>query len=142
MIEPSSKRSTVLQLNMGEGKSSVIVPMVATALADGDKLLRVVVLKSLSSQMFQLLVERLSGLANRRIFFMPFSRNVQVNHEQVDLFRKMHEQCIKERGVLLAMVCTGLMYHAKSSVLLTSTLARAYIVVPLSWPRQSDFCVL
>lgn len=110
MIEPSSKRSTVLQLNMGEGKSSVIVPMVAAALADGDRLLRVVVLKSLSSQMFQLLVERLSGLANRRIFFMPFSRNVQVNREQVTLFRKMYEQCITERAVLLAMVRDGRVY--------------------------------
>lgn len=120
MIEPSSKRSTVLQLNMGEGKSSVIVPMVAAALADGERLLRVVVLKSLSSQMFQLLVERLSGLVNRRIFFMPFSRNVQVNREQVTLFRKMYEQGIAERAVLLAMVRDFRTYQSTFSILLTS----------------------
>ncbi|KAG8950798.1 hypothetical protein FRC03_012736, partial [Tulasnella sp. 419] len=38
MIAPSSQENTVLQLNMGEGKSSVIVPMVAAALSDGNKL--------------------------------------------------------------------------------------------------------
>ena len=31
---PSSGSNTVLQLNMGEGKSSVIVPLVAVALAE------------------------------------------------------------------------------------------------------------
>ncbi|THH06264.1 hypothetical protein EW146_g9666, partial [Bondarzewia mesenterica] len=55
MIAPSSGENTALQLNMGEGKSSVIVPLVSAALADGTSLVRVVVLKSLSNQMFQLL---------------------------------------------------------------------------------------
>lgn len=48
----------VLQLNMGEGKSHVIVPLVAAALADSKTLARVVVLKPLAGQMFHLLVER------------------------------------------------------------------------------------
>jgi Protein of unknown function (DUF3638) len=67
MVAPtgSSNQNTVHQLNMGEGKSSVIVPMISTALADGRIFVRVVVLKSLSSQMFRLLVDRLSGLLNR-----------------------------------------------------------------------------
>ena len=45
LITPSSGKNSVLQLNMGEGKSSVIVPIVAWALADGKKLVRIVVLK-------------------------------------------------------------------------------------------------
>ena len=49
MITPSSSQNTVLQLNMGEGKSHVIVPLVAVALADSHKLVRVVVLKPLAS---------------------------------------------------------------------------------------------
>ena len=48
MMSPRSQGNTALQLNMGEGKSSVIVPMVAAALANGRELLRVVVLKSLA----------------------------------------------------------------------------------------------
>jgi len=47
-----------MQLNMGLGRSSVIVPIVAATLADRSKLARVVVLKSLSEQMFQLLVKK------------------------------------------------------------------------------------
>ncbi|KAI0066738.1 hypothetical protein BV25DRAFT_1972593 [Artomyces pyxidatus] len=101
MISPSPSQNTVLQLNMGEGKSHVIVPMVATALADGSKLLRVVVLKTLANQMFQLLVERVSGLANRRIFFLPFSRNIQLDRTQVSVIRQLIERCIWEGGVLL-----------------------------------------
>ncbi|ETW75527.1 hypothetical protein HETIRDRAFT_331204 [Heterobasidion irregulare TC 32-1] len=85
MIAPSSGQSAVIQLNMGEGKSCVIVPMTAVALANGRSPVRVVVLKSLASQMFQLLVERLCGLTNRRIFYMPFSRNVNVDDGGVAL---------------------------------------------------------
>ncbi|KAF7977091.1 hypothetical protein HWV62_4673 [Athelia sp. TMB] len=102
MISPSSSASTLLQLNMGEGKSSVIVPMVATALADSEKLVRVVVLKSLSKQMFHLLVERLCGLANRQIFYLPFSRSVKMEAEQASLIHDLYEQCMGVGGILVA----------------------------------------
>lgn len=45
MREPPKYANAVMQLNMGEGKSSVIVPIVAAHLADGAKLVRVVVAK-------------------------------------------------------------------------------------------------
>lgn len=101
MISPTSKQNTALQLNMGEGKSSVIVPMVATALADGRALMRVIVLKSLSSQMFQLLVGRLSGLVNRRIFYLPFSRAVALDFQQVQLIETLYKDCLRLCGVLV-----------------------------------------
>jgi hypothetical protein len=78
MISPASKQNISLQLNMGEGKSSVIVPLVASTLANGSNLVRVVTLKPLLNQMFQLLVNRLSGLANRPIFYVPFSRGLRM----------------------------------------------------------------
>ncbi|KAF5328003.1 hypothetical protein D9758_018877 [Tetrapyrgos nigripes] len=46
MINPSQARNSILQLNMGEGKSSVIVPMIASSMADGNKF------KALCNQMF------------------------------------------------------------------------------------------
>ena len=101
MIDPDSGENTVLQLNMGEGKSSVIVPMVAAALADGEKLVRVVVLKSLAGQMFQLLVERLSGLANRQVFYMPFSRSVKLEVEQAQVIRDLYNDCMRVGGILV-----------------------------------------
>jgi hypothetical protein len=102
MIDPKSGRNAVLQLNMGEGKSSVIVPMVATALADGKKLARVVVLKPLAVQMFDLLIQRVSGLVNRRVFFFPFSRSVTVDGVCAQRLRDLFELCVRERGIWLA----------------------------------------
>ncbi len=101
MIAPSSNKSTVLQLNMGEGKSHVIVPLVSAALADSRKLVRVVVLKPLAKQMFQLLVERLAGLPNRRIFYLPFSRDVKATPETVQKIRGFFEECARIGGILV-----------------------------------------
>ncbi len=104
MITPSSRKNTVLQLNMGEGKSHVIVPLVAAALADSRRLVRVVVLKPLAKQMFQLLVERLCGLPNRRIFYLPFSRdvNVKASSETTQRIRGLFEECARVGGILVA----------------------------------------
>ena len=101
MISPGSQRNTSLQLNMGEGKSSVIVPLVASTLADGSKLVRVVTLKPLSSQMFQLLVSRLSGLPNRPIFYIPFSRSLRMNTSLVNTISCLYRRCAAEGGILV-----------------------------------------
>ena len=95
MITPSSGSNTALQLNMGEGKSSVIVPLVAVALADSHKLVRIIVLESLAGQMFQLLVGRISGLANRRIFYLPFSRDVKMDVQHIRHIRSLFEECAR-----------------------------------------------
>ncbi|KAG2069011.1 hypothetical protein BDR04DRAFT_722981 [Suillus decipiens] len=101
MMSPCRGENTSLQLNMGEGKSYVIVPLAAAALSDGHKLVRVIVLKSLSAQMFQLLVERLSGLAQRRIFYVPFSRTLSVNSSQVQMYRDLMQECMDTKGILV-----------------------------------------
>ena len=74
MISPSSSANSVLQLNMGEGKSSIIVPIVAAVVADGTKLGRVVVLKTLSAQTFCMLLSKLGDMLGRCIFRTPFSK--------------------------------------------------------------------
>ena len=101
MMSPRSGQNTLLQLNMGEGKSSVIVPLVSSALADGKQLVRIVVLKPLAQQMFNLLSRRLSGLANRRIFYLPFSREIDALTASKEL-QPLFETCLQERGILLA----------------------------------------
>ncbi|KAH9035654.1 hypothetical protein EDB85DRAFT_2073374 [Lactarius pseudohatsudake] len=98
---PSCQRSASFQLNMGEGKSSVIVPLVAATLADGSKLARIVTLKPLSNQMFQLLLGRLSGLADRRIFYVPFSRNLRMDSSMVQRISALYGQCAAGGGVLV-----------------------------------------
>ena len=101
MMSPSSGANSILQLNMGEGKSSVIVPIVAAALADGKRLVRVVVLKSLWSQMFQVLLRTLGGMLGRRIFHMPISRSVRVDMDKARKIQSLCEECMHTRGILL-----------------------------------------
>ena len=106
MVSPQSGENSVMQVNMGERKSSVIIPIVAAALADGKQLVRVIVPKPLTVQMFELLVARLGGLANRPIYHLPFSRSThdyrgKVIGLQVDDLRKCMSQCIAERGIVL-----------------------------------------
>lgn len=101
MISPSSGRSTVLQLNMGEGKSSVIVPIIAASLANAHQLVRVVVLKPLWRQMFHLLINRLSGLAHRRIYYLPFGRQIPVDGQIVQQLKSLYTECMQEGGILL-----------------------------------------
>jgi hypothetical protein len=86
---------------MGEGKSSVIVPLVAAILADGSKLARIVTLKPLSNQMYQLLLSRLSDLADRRIFYIPFSRNLQMSTSVVQSISTLYRRCVNDGGVLV-----------------------------------------
>ena len=88
-----------MQVNMGEGKSSVIIPIAAAALADGKQLVRIIVPKSLMAQMFDLLVARLGGLPNRPIYHLPFSRSS--DNYGVDLVQEIMSQCMHEHGILL-----------------------------------------
>ena len=108
IMSPRSGENTVMQVNMGEGKSSVIIPIAAAALADGKQLVRVIVPKALTVQMFDLLVARLGGLTNRPIYHLPFSRSPEydglrsVISLQIDDLQKLMSQCMAERGILLA----------------------------------------
>ncbi|KAG8775277.1 hypothetical protein FRC12_001580, partial [Ceratobasidium sp. 428] len=101
MIKPSSSASTVLQLNMGEGKSSVIVPIISAALANSTRLVRVVVLKPLWRQMFHLLVSRLAGLVNRRVYYLPVGRHIRVGSKEANQIQTLYTECMREGGILL-----------------------------------------
>ncbi|KAL8720734.1 MAG: hypothetical protein Q9225_002434 [Loekoesia sp. 1 TL-2023] len=101
MIEPSDSSNTLMQLNMGEGKSSVIIPLIAAALADGTQLLRVVVLRSLTRQMQDTIIQRLGGLAKRPIYFMPFSRKTKISESIIRQMKALYIECMTRGGILL-----------------------------------------
>ncbi|KAF3121032.1 hypothetical protein TWF594_003462 [Orbilia oligospora] len=103
MMDDSKVSNVVMQLNMGEGKSAVIVPAVAAALADTKKLVRSIVLKPLSGQMFQILVQRLGGLCDRRVYFLPFWRNVKLSKDRIGTIRKFYEDCMKSGAIILTL---------------------------------------
>ncbi|KAF8838139.1 hypothetical protein BDN67DRAFT_1024216 [Paxillus ammoniavirescens] len=101
MISPQSGQNTAMQLNMGEGKSSVIIPISVASLADGSQLVRVVIPKALTVQMFQLLVDRLGGLTNRRIYYLPFSRSLKIDPGQAGVLLEIMMECMREGGILV-----------------------------------------
>ncbi len=101
MRSPPAEENSVMQLNMGEGKSSVIVLIVAAALACDGRLVRVVVAKPQSSQMTHMLISRLGGLINRRVFYLPISRSIRLSEGDVRTIRGIIDTCRSEGGVLL-----------------------------------------
>lgn len=103
IASPDTTSNFVLQMNMGQGKSSVIIPMVATALAKDDNLVRVVVPRSLLLQAAQLLSSRLGGLINRRIKHVPFFRKTRTDINTIQAYHAIHHGVCECRGVLLAL---------------------------------------
>lgn len=101
MLDPSSGGNAVMQLNMGEGKSTVIIPMVAAALADGSQLFRVVVAKPQSKQMAEMLISKFGGLLGRRICYMPFSRSLKLDKSAAETMLEVLRQCRRSGGILL-----------------------------------------
>ena len=101
MRVPSSGSNAVMQLNMGEGKSTVIIPMVAAALSDGNQLVRIIVAKPQSKQMAQMLIAKLGGLVKRRVYYLPFSRSLKLDRTALEIMSRTLKDCVRARGILL-----------------------------------------
>ena len=80
----------------------MIVPLVAAAIANGDRLARVIVLKSLATQMSDTLAMRLGGLLDRPIYFMTFTRKIKLTTAVVSQIQVLQETCKSSKGILLA----------------------------------------
>ena len=103
MISPESGLNSVLQMNMGQGKSSVIIPMIAAVLADRKQLFRVIVPKPLLLQMAQLLQVRLGGLIGRTVKHVPFSRKSSNSRDNIRAYVDIHQESLKAQGIILAL---------------------------------------
>ncbi|KAI1136366.1 hypothetical protein F5Y05DRAFT_106727 [Hypoxylon sp. FL0543] len=103
IIAPESRANSVLQLNMGQGKTSCIIPMAAVLLSDGKNLVRVSVPKALLQQTAQILHGLLGGLVGREISHVPFSRRTQTKEDHIKLFHRLHRDIQRKRGVMLCL---------------------------------------
>lgn len=103
MMTPPNDQNATMQLNMGEGKSSVIVPIVAAALGDGSQLVRVIVTKPQFKQMHQILVSKLAGMVGRQIYQLPTSRDIlpDLDALAVGTIQQTVLECKRNGGVLL-----------------------------------------
>jgi hypothetical protein len=102
-IRPGSGTNSVLQVNMGKGKTSCIVPMAIAALANGKELCRHVVPKELLAQTAQVIQAKLCGLVGRKLSHVPFSRATlnQVDMSDAGSYVRMHHKAMQARGVIL-----------------------------------------
>ena len=103
MTSSSSNGSFCLQMNMGQGKSSVIIPMVVAQLADTKNLVRVVVPRPLLSQTAQLLQARLGGLIGRKVKHVPFSRRSSTAIEDLKAYHNIHRELLRDGGTMLTL---------------------------------------
>ncbi|KAJ0336281.1 hypothetical protein KNSL1_013335 [Colletotrichum chrysophilum] len=101
MRDPPSGKNTTMQLLMGEGKSSVILPIVAAAHADGSRIVRIFVSKPQSKQTQQMLESQLGGLVNRRLYHLPFSRATRVGPAEAEALALICIECMTSGGILL-----------------------------------------
>lgn len=92
----------ILQLNMGEGKTRVIMPMLILHWADGANLVRLHILTPLLHEAFTFLHQTLSaGVLGRKLFAMPFDRDVELTLPRIGAMRATLERCQRSGGVLL-----------------------------------------
>lgn len=101
IIAPESRENTVLQLNMGAGKTSCVVPMAIAMLANGKNLNRLLVPKPLLMQTAQMIQMRLGGLVGRQVYSMPFSRRTPTDAEVLELYASLHRECRVRHGLIL-----------------------------------------
>ncbi|KAJ1474779.1 hypothetical protein T484DRAFT_1830922 [Baffinella frigidus] len=93
-------KGAITQLNMGEGKTRVILPMLALHLSSpSSPLLRVHFLSQLLAEAAEYLHACLTAsLLNRRIFLLPFHRDVSLDLRRVRLMRQGLERCRAAAG--------------------------------------------
>ncbi|KAL1889974.1 hypothetical protein Sste5346_008553 [Sporothrix stenoceras] len=104
MISPDSNANSVFQLNMGKGKTSMILPMSLSILADKTQLARLLTPKALLLPTAQVLQSRLGGLVGREIRHVPFSRRLLARNdctETVAMFKEHHTDLAKRQGILI-----------------------------------------
>ena len=81
---PEGVKNAVMQLNMGEGKSSVIVPMLVATISYRYRLCpQVVVLSSLYPLNCNDLSAKMGGILDMRLLQIPFCRDLQLSSDQV-----------------------------------------------------------
>ncbi|KAH7268297.1 hypothetical protein B0J15DRAFT_533760 [Fusarium solani] len=66
IIWPASESNSVLQMNMGQGKTSCVIPMAVVMLADKTQICRLMVPRALLLQTAQVLQSRIGGLVGRQ----------------------------------------------------------------------------
>ena len=104
MLNPQSNQHSLLQLNMGEGKTAVITPIVAAHLAHSKKsLVRVIVLPSLYETNYSTLRYQLGRFLNHYIFTVPCARDHVIDSTMLSNIYDSMEFAKKNGGIIVTV---------------------------------------
>ena len=109
-------KGAIAQLNMGEGKTRVILPMLILYWgAQGDSVVRLYFLSQLLKEAYAHLHRYLSSsVLGCKIFLLPFNRDVILTPEMAKMMHASAMQCIKSGGCLIMAREHRLSLHLKS----------------------------
>ena len=93
----------ILQLNMGEGKTSVISPLVCSSLADQKHVAQLTLMTSLLETHGQELALKLGGLLEQPVYYFPCCRNVRFNARLINRMISNFRQCVKQGGCIVTV---------------------------------------
>ena len=92
----------IAQLNMGEGKTRIILPMLILHWANREQIVRLCILAPLLTEAFDFLHLKLSaGVLGRKICLLPFNREVEVDEERLGAIHATLERCSEVGGLLM-----------------------------------------
>ena len=91
----------ILQLNMGEGKTSVISPLVCSSLSNRQLVVRLTLLTSLLESHGQELAIRLGGLLEQNVYYFPCNRDIQFTPELTTKMEAKFNECLSGEGCVL-----------------------------------------
>ncbi|XP_031637089.1 uncharacterized protein LOC116349684 [Contarinia nasturtii] len=128
------KKHSVMQLNMGEGKTAVITPIVAAILANGKEACQITVLKPLFATNLKSLRRYLGGMLKRRLYIFPCRRNMKIE-KHVSEMLKIYEECKQMKGIILTLPEYRLSFQLKiyESIQKSDYRAAAYFLQVHKW---------
>lgn len=105
MLNPKENKNLMFQLNMGEGKSSVLIPILVSSIANTNKncVARVIVLRSLLNTNYLSLVQKLGGLLNKRVYMFPCRRDINFSSCNLKTYKNLLQECQKLKSVILTL---------------------------------------
>ncbi|KAG2492072.1 hypothetical protein HYH03_009568 [Edaphochlamys debaryana] len=101
LMDPANA-GAIAQLNMGEGKTRVILPMLALHWADGSRVVRLNFLSTLLDEAYGHLHAHLTAsVLGRKLFTLPFHRDVELTEARVHAMASAIRHCQQDGGLVL-----------------------------------------
>ncbi|KAG2494611.1 hypothetical protein HYH03_007376 [Edaphochlamys debaryana] len=101
LMDPANA-GAIAQLNMGEGKTRVILPMLALCWADGSRVVRLNFLSVLLDEAYGHLHAHLTAsVLGRKLFTLPFHRDVELTEARVQAMASAMRHCRQDGGLVL-----------------------------------------